>query len=362
MATPIAASTAEALAERLEGSTLAALDLLAVRVGEIMGWYAALDGRGPSTAAELAAVTESEPRYVREWLEHQAAGGVLEVDDVAAEAEARRYSLPAGHAEALLDRESLAYAAPFARLPVAITRILPDLIHAYRNGGGVPWEAYGADGREAQADLNRPLFTHLLTQEWLPALPDVHERLSQPGARIADVACGGGWASIAIARAYPEARVDGYDLDEASIDLARANAAAAGVGDRVAFHVRDVAAEPAPTARYDLVCVFEAVHDMARPVEALAGMRAIAGDNGTVLVMDERTADAFTAPANEMERLQYGFSLFICLATAMSETPSAATGTVMRPETLRGYAREAGFADATVLPIEHDVFRFYRLA
>jgi 2-polyprenyl-3-methyl-5-hydroxy-6-metoxy-1,4-benzoquinol methylase len=361
MATPIAASTAEALAERLQGSTLAALDLLAVRVGEIMGWYAALDGRGPSTAAELAAATESEPRYVREWLEHQAAGGVLEVDDVAAEAEARRYSLPAGHAEALLDRESLAYAAPFARLPVAITRILPDLIHAYRNGGGVPWEAYGADGREAQADLNRPLFTHLLTQEWLPALPDVHERLSQPGARVADVACGGGWASIAIARAYPEARVDGYDLDEASIDLARANAAAAGVGDRVAFHVRDVAAEPAPTARYDLVCVFEAVHDMARPVEALAAARRMLAEGGSVVVADEPVADEFTAPASEMERYAYAWSVVSCLPSAMGDPETAATGAVMRPATLARYARSAGFARTEALPVETEVWRFYRL-
>jgi SAM-dependent methyltransferase len=175
---------------------------------------------------------------------------------------------------------------------------------------------------------------------------------------VADVACGGGWASIAIALAYPEVRVEGYDLDEASIDLARANAAAAGMADRVAFHVRDITAEPRPTARYDVVCVFEAVHDMARPVEALAAMREM-GD--TVLVMDERTADAFTAPGDESERFLYGVSLFCCLPAGRSESPSAATGTVMRPATLRNYAREAGFRDAAVLPIEHDTFRFYRL-
>jgi 2-polyprenyl-3-methyl-5-hydroxy-6-metoxy-1,4-benzoquinol methylase len=357
MATP----TTEALAERLRDSAIATFDLFAVYAGDRLGWYAALAANGPSTAAELAVASGTHERYAREWLEHQAAGAMLEVDNAAADAHARRYSLPDEHAEVLLDHSSLVYSAPMGRFAAALGGLLPDLLHAFRSGGGVPWEAFGADGREAQADINRPLYEHLLGQEWLPAVPDVNERLLQPGARVADVACGGGWSSIAIARAYREVRVDGYDIDEASIDLARANAAAAGVGDRVSFHVRDVTVGPPPAGRYDLVCVFEAVHDMSRPVEALAALRAMAGDDGAVVVMDERTGDTFTAPADETDRFLYGVSLFCCLPAGMSETPSAATGTVMRPETLRGYARAAGFADATILPIEHDVFRFYRL-
>ena len=351
--------TTEALAERLRDSATATFDLFAVYAGDRLGWYAALAANGASTAAELAAATETDERYAREWLEHQAAGAILEVDDVAADAERRRYSLPAQHAEVLLDRSSLAYSAPFGRFVASVGGLLPDLLRAFRDGGGVPWAAYGADAREGQADSNRPLFERLLGREWLPAIPDVHGRLSQPGARVADVACGGGWASIAIARAYPEARVDGYDLDEASIELARANAAAEGVADRVAFHAVDVTARP--PGRHDVVCVFEAVHDMARPVEVLAALRAMAGDDGTVLVMDERTAETFTAPADPHERFLYGASLFNCLPAGRSETPSAATGAVMRPATLRRYARAAGFADAAILPIEHDDFRFYRL-
>jgi len=351
----------DALAERLFLSTVGAVDLLAVHVGDRLGWYQALADGGPSTAAELAAAGGTDARYAREWLEQQAVSGILEVDDAAAEADARRYTLPAGHAEALLDRESLSYSAPLARITVACAAVMPQLLEAFRSGGGVPWTAYGADGREAQADVNRPLFVHLLGQEWLPSLPEVHERLSRPGARVADVACGGGWSSIAIARAYPHARVDGYDVDEASIDLARANAAAAGVADRVAFHVRDVSLDPAPAGPYDLVCVFEAVHDLAQPVPLLAALRGLAGEDGTVLVMDERTAETFTAPGDEMERMLYGYSVFCCLPVGRSEDPSVATGTVMRPATLAGYAREAGFADAEVLGIEHDTFRFYRL-
>ena len=322
------------LADRLYSSMTAAFDLLAVYVGEQLGWYRAL-AEGPKSPAELAAATDTNERYAREWLEHQAAGGILLEND-------GRYGLPAEHALVLLDEESLFYAAPLARFLTSIP--LTEIIEAYRTGGGVPWSSYGADGREAQAALNRPLFTKLLTQEWLPAIPDVHERLQQ-GGRVAELACGGGWASIAIARAYPQAEVHGFDIDGASIELARANAD----GVPVTFEVRDITQVE---GEYDLVCVFEAIHDLARPVEALAAMRRL---GGTAIVMDEKTGDP------EHDRLLYGFSLFCCLPTGMSESPSAGTGTVMRPETMRRYAREAGFDDAVVLDIEHEAFRFYRL-
>src|SRR5918999_2827719 len=243
-----------------------------------------------------------------------------------------------------------------ARAAVSVAAPLPQLIEAYRSGAGVPWSAYGADGREAQADTNRVEFINRLGSEWLPAIPDVHARLRQPGARIADLACGAGWSSIAMAGAYPEAAVDGFDLDEASIELARATAAAEGVDGRVRFHVRDVSADERPGG-YDLVTVFEAIHDMARPVEALAAMRRLAEPGGAVLVVDERTNDELTV-GDPHERYLYGFSLFVCLPTAMGEEDTAATGTVMRAATFAGYARAAGFADVEVLGIEHDAFRF----
>jgi 2-polyprenyl-3-methyl-5-hydroxy-6-metoxy-1,4-benzoquinol methylase len=343
-----------ALTDRIFTSMVGAFDLLAIHAGDRLGWYAALAERGPCTADELAAATGTDARYVREWLEHQAVGGWLEVD------EARRYTLPADHVEALLDRDSLDYAAPMARAFVSCSAVLPQALEAFRTGGGVPWSAFGMEGVEAQAETNRPLALNVLAREWLPAIPDVHARLSEPGARVADVACGGGWSSIGIALAYPGVRVDGYDVSAESVALARANAAGAGVGDRVGFGVLDAAGDTSDGG-YDLVLVLEAVHDMARPVEALRTMRALAAETGTVLVIDERTAETFAAPGDEHERSLYGFSLFCCLLTGRSETPSAATGTVMRPDTLRGYAREAGFADVEILPIEDDAFRLYRL-
>jgi len=135
---------------------------------------------------------------------------------------------------------------------------------------------------------------------------------------------------------------------------------ASGVESRISFEVRD-AADPALSHRYDLVTVFEAVHDMSRPVEVLRSLHGLVADDGAVIVMDERVADAFTAPGDEIERIMYTYSVLCCLPVGRSEQPSAATGTVMRADTLRRYATEAGFAEVEVLPIEHETFRFYRL-
>ena len=361
MATHVDEAQRDALAERLFGAALGAYELMTVHLGDRLGYYRALAGGGEVTSAELARETGTDERYAREWLEQQAVAGILEVDDVAAVAAERHYRLPAGHAEVLVDRDSLAHLTPMARYGVSFAQTLPAIEDAFRSGGGVAWEDFGALAREAQGDVNRPLFTNLLGSEWLPAIEDVHGRLqADPPARVADVACGAGWSSIAIARAYPNVTVDGYDLDVASVELARANVAESEVADRVTVQLRD-AGDPELAGSYQLVTVFEAVHDMSQPVEVLRSLRGLVAEDGAVIVMDERVADTFTAPGDEVERIMYTYSILCCLPVGRSETPSAATGTVMRPDTLRRYATEAGFAEVEVLPIEHDVFRFYRL-
>jgi SAM-dependent methyltransferase len=353
--------SADALAERLGGAALGAYELFTVYLGDRLGLYRVLSERDDLNAGELADAAGIHPRYAREWLEQQAVAGILEVAHDSDSDEQRRFRLPAGYQDVLLDAESLSYIVPMARFAVTFASVLPKLDEAFRTGGGVPWTAFGEEGLQAQAAANRPQFSNLLGREWLPAIPDVHERLSsEPPAAVADVACGVGWSSIAIARAYPLVRVDGFDVDEASVAAATANAAEAGLSDRVRFHVRD-AGDPELAGRYDVVTIFEAVHDMSRPVEALKTARSLGGEAGAVLVVDEKVADSFTAPGDEVERLMYTYSVLCCLAAGMSEQPSAATGTVMRTDTLRHYAREAGFGDVEVLPIEHDFFRFYRL-
>ncbi|MGH3811652.1 MAG: class I SAM-dependent methyltransferase, partial [Pseudonocardiaceae bacterium] len=189
---------------------------------------------------------------------------------------------------------------------------------------------------------------------------DLHARLSRDGARVADVGCGLGWSAIAIARAYPGVTVDGFDLDAPSIEAARRNADEAGVADRVHFAVTD-AGSTGSDRRYDAVFAFECLHDLPDPVGVLAAMHRLAGDDGIVIVMDERAEDRFTAPGSEVERMLYGYSLICCLPDGMSQQPSAATGTVLRADTLTDYATRAGFSQVEALPLEHDFFRFYRL-
>src|SRR5262249_53018657 len=161
------------------------------------------------------------------------------------------------------------------------------------------------------------------------------------------------WAAISMARAYPATTVDGFDLDAPSIERARTNAREAGLEDRVRFEARD-AADAELGGQYDLAVIVEALHDMSHPVEVLATVRRLLGPGGTLIVADERVADAFHAPANETERLFYGYSVLDCLPAGMVDQPSAGTGTVMRRSTLERYASEGGFSQVSVLPIEHD--------
>lgn len=350
----------DALVERLFLATVGTWDVLAVYVGDRLGLYRRLAEHGPATAGELAAAAQLSERYVREWLEQQAASAILAVDDAGAEPGARRYALPAGHDEALLDESSLSCIAPIGQLVVACARPIDAVLEAFRSGAGVPYADYGRDLHEGQARFTRPMFDRLLTSEWLPAVPAVHERLSaDPPARVADVACGEGRSTLAIARGYPKVHVDGIDLDAASIEAAQGYLAGSGLEDRVAFHLRDAADGTAGV--YDLVYIHEALHDMSYPVRVLAACRALLADGGSVIVADERVPDAFDPPSDELERFYYGFSVFHCLPVGMVGEGAAGTGTVMRVDTVRGYAVEAGFGAVEVLPIEDDFYRFYRL-
>jgi SAM-dependent methyltransferase len=261
----------------------------------------------------------------------------------------------------LAERESLAHVAPFGGLLAGVGEALPQVVAAYRTGDGVPYAEYGAAFRNGQGAINRPAYVHDLPGAWLPSIPEVHERLqADPPARVAELGSGQGWACLAVARAYPNVRVDGFDLDDASVADARAAAERAGLADRVRFEVRD-AAEFADVGPFDLVLILEVLHDLPRPVEALAGARAALAPDGSVLVADERVADRFTAPGDEVERMMYGWSVLHCLPTQLVEQPSAALGTVLRADTVRELGEAAGFSAVDALAIENDFFRFYRL-
>jgi SAM-dependent methyltransferase len=344
---------------RLMQSILGTMDLAAIYIGDKLGLYRQILISGGMTSAGLAAATGSDERYVREWLEQQAASGILDADG--ADGGTRKYSLPQGHAEVLLDENSVNYLGAYPQLMHGILKTLPEVLDGFKTGRGLDYAALDGDVREGIARSNRPLHLNLLGREWLPSVPEVHDRLQRrPAARVADVGCGYGWSSVAIATAYPLVQVDGFDTDTVSIEHARANAAEAGLSDRVHFDTSGLSA--AARGAYDLVLAIECIHDMAQPVAALHAMREMARPDGTVLVVDERVAETFLAPADDVERLFFGFSVLHCLPVGRDSTPSAMTGTVMRPATLGAYAVEAGFGRFEVLPIENDFWRFYRLS
>ena len=348
--TPI--HTADALSERVFAAVVETMNLGSIHIGRELGLYAALRDCGAQGPAELARRTGTDERYVREWLEHQAVAGILVHDDGA-------FELPAGHAEALLDHESPYSVGPFAQMAVGTIEPVQHVIEAFRSGGGVDYDHF-VNGRLGQAEAHRPMFVHELGSSWIPALPGVDHAFREHGGRVADIACGSGWSSISIARAYPKVRVDGFDFDRPSIELAQANLRGSGVESQVRFHCENGARAHAPEG-YDLVTIFEALHDMANPVEVLANARELLAPGGVVLVMDEKAAHEFHAPADELEQLYYGFSVLFCLPVSRSEDPSAATGTAMRPHTMQGYSEAAGYAGFEILPIENDLFRFYLL-
>ena len=348
--------TTTTLDQRVLDAAIGALELFGIHLGSRLGLYDALLG-GAATVGEVAAAARIAPRYAQEWLEQQAVAGVLTVDDVAADAQARRYTLPEAHVGVVADPVALDHLAPLAGLVVGIAAVLDEVADAYRSGGGVPYARYGADFRRGQGAINRPAFTSALVEEWLPALGPAVERLAT-GGRLADLGCGQGWSSIAVARAFPGAEVWGIDSDPASI--AEARAAAEDHDVTVRFECADAGAL-AEAGPFDVVTVLEALHDMARPVDVLAAARAALAADGVVLVADEAVAPTFTAPGDDLERMMYGWSITHCLPAAMAEQPSAAIGTVIREGTVRELATGAGFGRVDVLDVDGGFFRLYAL-
>ena len=356
--TPEDEAEVEEFAGNLFMAGLAAIELANIALGVRLGLYEAMAGAGPLTSGELAQRSGIAERYAREWMEQQAVSGVLDVEDVTARPTERRFALSNAHAHVLIDDDSEACMKPCAGIVPWAGKAIDIMADAFRTGAGVSFGAF--DLHDLQAAFTRPVFTHHLVQSWLPALPDVQARLTNgERVRIAELGCGEGVAAITIARAYPHAMIDGFDLDDASIAAATAEAERIGVGDRVRFFARD-GGDSSIAGDYDLVMAIEMLHDVPDPISILRTMSRLAGDDGAVLVADERTEDQFTAPGSEMERFLYAFSPLHCLAVSMQDG-GAGTGTVMRADTVRQYAADAGFGRVEVLEVDHPQFRLYQL-
>ncbi|WP_187271890.1 class I SAM-dependent methyltransferase [Aeromicrobium terrae] len=336
-------------------AVLGAFDVASTYLGVKLGLYQSLADHGPSTAAELAERTGTNERLVREWLEQQGATELLDASDESGE---WRFALPDGHAELLLDPLEVDSVASTVMSLAGDLAQVPRLVESFRTGVGIPYADYGPDVATGQAMGTRPIYKNEM-KAWFDAVPGLSDQLARGDARVLDIGCGIGWSSVYLAQAYPGVTVLGVDLDEHSIETARKVAEEEGVSDRVTFELRDVGTLSG--AGYDVATMFEMLHDLARPVEVLRVAREAVEPSGVVLVADEPTNDAYVGAADEEERRHYGWSLLHCLPATMSEPDSAATGTVIRPDTVRRYAEEAGFSEVEVLPVDETSFRLYLL-
>jgi SAM-dependent methyltransferase len=347
-------TTADAFADRVFASALGAIDIYSIHIGNELGFYKTLRREESMSAPALAAATGVAERYAREWLEQQATSGILTVDQ---SGDTDMFVLPSEHADVLADELNGSYLVPLARMLSTSGMNMERLLDAYRSDSGVSWDEFGRGMRHSQADMNRPFFQNDLSKI-VSGIPSAHQRMSRVGARVADVGCGAGWSTIALAEAYPDAMLTGFDIDHPSIEMAVANADEAGVSERVSFSSADIIEVD---EHYDLAFAFECIHDMSQPVPVLAAMRRMVGDTGIVVVMDEAVGEEFTGTGGDVEKLMYGFSLLVCLPDGLSSRPSVGTGTVIRPPTLQAYARDAGFTRFASLT-EAGFFRFYELA
>ena len=273
---------------RLFEAAIGSLELLSVHLGRRLGLYDAIRDAGEVTVDDLATRAAIAPRYAREWLEQQAVAGFITVDDPDADAAIRRFRLSDEQQAVFVEPDHPAHISPVADMIAGIGHALDDVADAYRRGTGVAYKDYGPHLRHGQGGINRPAYTTALA-DWLDAT-EIGPRLRDagPGARIADVGCGQGWSTIALAAAYPQADIVGFDDDTASIDDARLHAAAAGVD--VTFDALPATAV-ADHGPFDAVIVLETLHDIAQPVDALLAWRRALARGGAVVLADEKVAD-----------------------------------------------------------------------
>ena len=317
---------------------------LMIHLGDRLGLYRALAGAGPVTAAELAVATGLHERWLLEWLRGQAAAGLLSSGDGSS------FELTPVGAAVLADEEgSLAFAAgAFGGPP--LPSIVDGLVEAFHTGRGMTYDHLGEGGTHTMARQLAPWSRLALVPVVLPALDGVVERLVA-GASVADVGCGAGVALAVLAEAFPRSTFAGFDLSRLAIERARAAVGAAGLANVELHHAR---AEELPAgAGYDLVLALDCLHDMTRPDDALAAVRAAIADDGTLLVKEIRsTGDWRRDQRNPVLAMMYGFSVQTCMSSALSEPDGAGLGTLgLPPERLRGLCEDAGFSRMTT----HDV-------
>jgi 2-polyprenyl-3-methyl-5-hydroxy-6-metoxy-1,4-benzoquinol methylase len=304
-------------------------------LGDRLGLYKAMAEAGPITSSELAEKTGTAERYVREWLNAQAAGGFVEYNP-----ETQRYLLPAEQALALANEDSPAFVCGAFELATATLKSGVEIESAFRSGAGFGWHEHDLGVSTGCERFFRPGYNANLVSSWLPALEGVEEKL-RVGAKVADVGCGLGASTRLMAQAYPRSRFTGFDYHTESIELARQKAKEAGLQDRARFEVAMAAAFPG--RGYDLIAMFDCLHDMGDPVGAARHVQQALAPDGTWLIVEPIAGDRVEQNLNPVGRAYYAFSTFLCTPNSLSQDVGLALGAQAGEARIRDVATAGGF-------------------
>jgi 2-polyprenyl-3-methyl-5-hydroxy-6-metoxy-1,4-benzoquinol methylase len=313
----------------------ATLNAALVVMGDRLGLYRALAGSGGLSPAQLAERTGATERYVREWLNAQAAGGYVNYDP-----DSGRYTLPPEQAVALTDPESPAYLPGFFEIALGSVLDSPKIVAAARTGDGVGWHEHVHEVHEGCERFFRPSYNAHLIGEWLPALDGVISKLEQ-GAVVADVGCGHGASTILMAQAFPHSRFVGSDYHDGSIETARQRAQEVGVADRIRFQTEPAAAYSGTD--YDLVTMFDCLHDMGDPVGAARHILGTLKPDGTWMIVEPRAGDRVEDNLNPVGRAYYAFSTLLCTPASLSQDVGLALGAQAGEARIRDVVETGGF-------------------
>ena len=304
-------------------------------IGDRLGLYKAMAQAGPVTSAGLAEKTGTAERYVREWLNAQAAGGFVEYD-----AKTHTYLLPPEQALALADEDSPAFVGGAFELATATLKSVSEIESAFRSGAGFGWHQHDSGVATGCERFFRPGYNANLVSSWLPALEGVEAKLGV-GAKVADVGCGLGASTRLMAQAYPRSRFSGFDYHRESIELARRKAKDAGLQDRTQFEVG--AASAFPGSGYDLITMFDCLHDLGDPVGAARHVRQALAPDGTWLIVEPMAGDSVEQNLNPVGRAYYAFSNFLCTPSSLSQDVGLALGAQAGEARIRDVVTAGGF-------------------
>jgi len=320
---------------RFVGDLGASLSAALVVIGDRLGLYRAMADGERFTAEELARRTNTDARYVREWLSNQAAGGYVSYDP-----QEEVFFLTPEQSLALAQEGSPAFVPGAFQLATALIKDEPKITAAFGSGEGVGWHEHNHDLFSGTERFFRPGYSANLVSAWIPALDGVQEKL-EAGASVADVGCGHGASTLIMAEAFPRSRFVGFDYHDGSIEVARAAAERAGVADRVSFEVAK--AKEYPGGDYDFVAVFDCLHDMGDPVGASAHVLGTLADDGTWMIVEPYAGDRLEDNLNPVGRVYYGASTLVCTPASRDQEVGLALGAQAGEARLRDVVTQGGF-------------------